>query len=448
MSDHQRTIRRRWRVQTIYMILLFSLGNVAIQIFYILPKRLDHNDHTPYVMVQQQLLLDMIQPHHTFLNNKTTQQQQQQQPSPIDDLSRHLHLEPNSNVRLLLINHHNVSNTDTENRTTTTTSSTTQNTLPKVKYAYFTLISSPEYIIGAQILVCQLRSYSPDIPIFVLLDESLRISSGTYRRVSTYFTETLNTTVVVVPDLTIRVPQEPIRKSSDSSSSTGSSTQEQQRQSLLLQLPSSSSSLKDEVRSKTYTKLNVWQFINVEHVGVYFDADTIPIRDPVQLLYELDRARSDMNDHHHPERSFGVVGEEHYFNTGVFVFRPSRTTFDALLLRLQYHNYTKDVDNPTEQDLLISHFGNDQNKSIFINDMYNYRPLKHQTGWEPNSHMDETPCIIHYIGNPKPWSYILGKSTSIDGLFTTIQDSKRTSLPLWSIQLYQTRMEEFFSQCI
>ena len=143
MSDHQRTIRRRWRVQTIYMILLFSLGNVAIQIFYILPKRLDHNDHTPYVMVQQQLLLDMIQPHHNFLNNKTTQQQ-----PPIDDLSRHLHLEPNSNVRLLLINHHNVSNTDTENRTTTTTSSTTQNTLPKVKYAYFTLISSPEYIIG------------------------------------------------------------------------------------------------------------------------------------------------------------------------------------------------------------------------------------------------------------------------------------------------------------
>jgi lipopolysaccharide biosynthesis glycosyltransferase len=216
----------------------------------------------------------------------------------------------------------------------------------------------------------------------------------------------------------------------------------------------------------------VWQFINVEQVGVYFDADTIPIRDPSSLLHELDvpsDSGDDNNDDASHSREFGVVGAEYYFNTGVFVFRPSRRTYEALLHRLQYNLYAKDPNNPTEQDLLISHFGNHQNKSKFIDDSYNYRPYNQQAGWESNPNEGESiipttssssssssssstitnqPYIIHYIGNPKPWSYILGKSTSIDGLFTTIHDAKRTSLPLWSIQLYQKEMEQFFTRCI
>lgn len=40
--------------------------------------------------------------------------------------------------------------------------------------AFVTLIASAEYDVGAQIVVCRLRSFSPDIPIFVLVDESVR----------------------------------------------------------------------------------------------------------------------------------------------------------------------------------------------------------------------------------------------------------------------------------
>jgi hypothetical protein len=307
-----------------------------------------------------------------------------------------------------------------------------------VSHAYFTLISSMEYVIGAQILVCKLRYYSTDIPIFVLVDESLLILDDTmaatnktftrekYLRIYNYFTNTLNTTVVVVPDLAVRVPQ------------VASNTEQQQPTMMV----------KNEIRSKTYTKLNVWQFVNVQKIGVYFDADTIPIRNPESLLYQLEPASAIEGGQPDPHSDFGVVGYEDYFNTGVFVFRPSQHTFNALLLRLRYGNYTKDKRNPTEQDLLISHFGKQQNKSVFVSDEYNYRPLNNQAGWDLHNETVQGPAIIHYIGNPKPWTYILGKSTSIDGLFTTIHDSKRTSLPLWSIQLYQYEMEDFFTKCI
>lgn len=307
-----------------------------------------------------------------------------------------------------------------------------------VSHAYFTLISSMEYVIGAQILVCKLRYYSTDIPIFVLVDESLLILDDTmaatnktftrekYLRIYNYFTNTLNSTVVVVPDLAVRVPQ------------VASDTKQQQPTIMV----------KNEIRSKTYTKLNVWQFVNVQKIGVYFDADAIPIRNPESLLYQLEPTSSIVGGQPDPNSDFGVVGDEDYFNTGVFVFRPSLHTFNALLLRLRYGNYTKDKRNPTEQDLLISHFGKQQNKSVFVSDEYNYRPLNNQAGWDLHNETVQGPAIIHYIGNPKPWTYILGKSTSIDGLFTTIHDSKRTSLPLWSIQLYQYEMEDFFTKCI
>jgi alpha-N-acetylglucosamine transferase len=272
-----------------------------------------------------------------------------------------------------------------------------------VRTAYFTVISSSEYMIGAQILVCRLRHYSPHIPMYVLVDESMRRS---HEHVMSYFTQILNATVVFVPDLAYE---------------TG---------------------LAHEVRSKTYTKLNLWQFTNVQ-VGLYLDADTLPIQSPEDLLYVLS---DDVDDALQPRQhlyEFAVVGNEDYFNTGVFVFRPSTRTFQDIMLRLQYQNYSKDVNNPTEQDLLVSHFGQYQNKTLFLDGTYNYRPMHHQNGFTASSQ----PVILHWIGNPKPWTYILGKNTSIEGLFTTTSDKARTTLPTWSIHLYQQEIERYFSVC-
>lgn len=249
--------------------------------------------------------------------------------------------------------------------------------------AYFTLISSIEYDVGAQILVCRLRHYSPDTPILVLVDDSVSLQSNS-------FYAHMGAEIIMVSN-----PCTSIQK------------------------------LCKEVRSGTYTKLNLWQFDSVQ-TAVYLDADTIPVRNPEPLFDMLDSSKF---------IDFAVVGNRGYFNTGVIALRPSLETWHKLQVRLKHGDYEKIKDNPTEQDLLVSHFGTLETTK-FINNIYNYRPLHHQAA------MSNDAVIVHYIGNPKPWTSILGKETSIKG-----QKKDSSHLPIWSVQLYQREMELYFTTC-
>lgn len=115
--------------------------------------------------------------------------------------------------------------------------------------------------------------------------------------------------------------------------------------------------------------------------------------------------------------------------------RPSTTIYHELAMRLEHDNYVKNIENPTEQDLLVSHFAN-STKTQFVDEKYNFRPQRHKES------LEEDAVTVHWIGNPKPWSLILGGETTIQDL-----DCNPGVHQPWSTSLYQCAMEQYFAIC-
>lgn len=112
--------------------------------------------------------------------------------------------------------------------------------------AYVTLIATPEYDVGAQILVCRLRQFNQHIPIYVLVEESNLLSSKEfYKRMRAVLIQVPNPAYTKTP---------------------------------------SSSSIQNETRAGTYTKLQLWNTDNMAEIVAYLDADTYPVRDQLSIF--------------------------------------------------------------------------------------------------------------------------------------------------------------------
>lgn len=251
--------------------------------------------------------------------------------------------------------------------------------------AYATLVSSSEYIIGAEILICRLRSYSADIPIIMLLDASI----GPLWEDPFYKAMHVDILVVENP-----VPPH----------------------------------VAQEIRVGTYTKLNVWNLEKTAKTLVYLDADTIPVQDPVSLFDALQTNTT-------PKWDFYAHGNKAYFNSGVMVLRPSSATFHALVQRLFSNNYQKNAQNPTEQDLLITHFASSATARWEAHPFMNFRPMHHGS-------LAKTAVVVHWAGNPKPWSLMLGHATSVHG-----QKVDSNHMPAWSQKLFACEWERYLRSC-
>jgi len=233
---------------------------------------------------------------------------------------------------------------------------------------YFTQISSNEYAIGATMLACRLSRLNSTIPIVVLVDRPVSVDALAFLK------SIPNTHLVRVTN------------------------------------PGRIASTKNETRVGTYNKLDAWRFENFAEVGVYLDADMIPLHDPLPLFDEFLGSKY----------KFGAVGTAEYFNSGMFVFKPSTLEYATLIRRLKEGNYKKNLNDPTEQDLLIGHFAcglkdsSEQKACLssppettrFINTTWNFRRRQ--------GNMKAT--IIHWIGNPKPWTKLLNRNSSIEDL--------------------------------
>ncbi|XP_065841108.1 glycogenin-1-like [Oscarella lobularis] len=169
----------------------------------------------------------------------------------------------------------------------------------------------------------------------------------------------------------------------------------------------------------TFTKINAWTLIQFNKC-VFLDADTLVVRNVDDLF---DR----------PELSAAPdVGWPDCFNSGVFVFKPDRSTYRALL----EHAKKLGSFDGGDQGLLNSFWSNwacsDPSHrlpfvyNLTVSTSYSYAPALKRFGSDVR--------IIHFIGSIKPWHH--SYSTAADQVIlcpgtATTQEPVRKFLNIW-----------------
>ncbi|OLL24438.1 Glycogenin-1 [Neolecta irregularis DAH-3] len=133
-----------------------------------------------------------------------------------------------------------------------------------------------------------------------------------------------------------------------------------------------------------FTKLRVWQQTQFSKI-VYIDADVVALRNPDDL-FDLDCDFAAAPDSGWPDS----------FNSGVFLTKPSETTFH-ILNALAEAGVSFDG---ADQGLLNQHFTNWTRISF----AYNVTPSGHYQYLPAYRHFAANVRLVHFIGLPKPWN--------------------------------------------
>ncbi|CAH3105254.1 unnamed protein product [Porites lobata] len=184
----------------------------------------------------------------------------------------------------------------------------------------------------------------------------------------------------------------------------------------------------------TFTKIHCWNLTQYRKC-VFLDADTLIIQN-CDELFERDEL-SAVPD----------IGWPDCFNSGVFVFEPSRATYEAIL---EYAIQNGSFDGG-DQGLLNSFFSDWRTSDIsrhlsFIYNMnsnasYTYAPAFQQFGRDVK--------IVHFIGPIKPWHHSYNPATgnvNVPSSSRGYVPHERTFLQLWW-DIYATFVEPEMRQC-
>lgn len=166
------------------------------------------------------------------------------------------------------------------------------------------------------------------------------------------------------------------------------------------------------MRSKTFSKINAWLLEEYDRC-VFIDADIL-VLNRLDYLFEYSE--------------FAAAGTAEYFNTGVFVFEPSRGTYELLREAIETIATDDSYADDSEQELLQRVF-----RSGFQELPYrsNFRPY-HGRGlsrhglqrWKASRWLvrrlrpEWSPDTIHYIGYPKPWEVYLPEQARDESQYT------------------------------
>ncbi|XP_035692433.1 titin-like isoform X2 [Branchiostoma floridae] len=177
----------------------------------------------------------------------------------------------------------------------------------------------------------------------------------------------------------------------------------------------------------TFTKLHCWRLTNYTK-AVFLDADTLVLRN-VDDLFDKEEL-SAVPD----------IGWPDCFNSGVFVFRPSEDTYQALL---QCATTTGSFDGG-DQGLLNTFFSDWGTKDIsrhlsFLYNMtstihYSYLPAFNRFGGEVK--------IVHFIGPIKPWHHQYNTSSGT----VKPHPNQDSSLPLHHMDFLQAWWDVFMNR--
>lgn len=224
--------------------------------------------------------------------------------------------------------------------------------LPNATEAFVTLVTNPEYGLGAAVLGYKLRAV------------------GTTRATVVMVTET-------VPETTRAMLAKTWDKVLD-----------------VTQLDSKDSDrlamLKRPELGITFSKLNVWKLNQYKKV-VFVDADTMPLSNIDDLFQyeELSACRD--------------AGWPDCFNTGLFVLAPSPDTYKAIMKRACEEGSFDGGD----QGLLNAHFSTWSHGDIskHIPFSYNVNPNASYTYLPAYKHFADQVKMVHFLGAVKPWHY-------------------------------------------
>lgn len=140
----------------------------------------------------------------------------------------------------------------------------------------------------------------------------------------------------------------------------------------------------------TFSKLNVWKLTQFTK-AVFLDADTMPLKniDDLFAFEELSACRD--------------AGWPDVFNTGLFVLRPSIGTYDALIRRAADEGSFDGGD----QGLLNTHFSGWSRDDIsrHVPFTYNVNPNASYTYLPAYQHFAGEVKMVHFLGAVKPWHY-------------------------------------------
>eukprot|EP00112_Aurelia_sp_Birch-Aquarium-sp1_P020049 Seg5078.2 transcript_id=Seg5078.2/GoldUCD/mRNA.D3Y31 product=Glycogenin-1 protein_id=Seg5078.2/GoldUCD/D3Y31 len=147
----------------------------------------------------------------------------------------------------------------------------------------------------------------------------------------------------------------------------------------------------------TFTKLKIWTLVQFRKC-VFLDADTLILQN-VDELFEREELSAAPD-----------IGWPDCFNSGVFVFVPSKETYDALI---KFADEQGSFDGG-DQGLLNMYFKDWATKDIayhlpFVYNMvanicYSYAPAYKKFGRDAK--------IVHYLGAIKPWHHFFDTETS------------------------------------
>lgn len=258
--------------------------------------------------------------------------------------------------------------------------------------AYVTLVNDSRYLAGAKVLAQSLRDTGTELPLVVIVSDLPPAAISELMEAGGLVWE--------APHVEIDTPA-------------------------VTHFPS---------RSKTFTKINAWLLTQFRKC-VFLDADVV-VEANIDRLFE------------YPE--FSAVGTRDYFNSGVFVLRPSRATYELLVDSARAVATDPTYTDDGEQEMLQRVF-----RSGFspLPRGYNYRPYHRRDavrravdrwGWSRRllrklGH-PRAIYVIHFIGYPKPWEHLL-PGHARDPRHYTWTDAQISRVQ-WSFQLWLDHWKE------
>ncbi|XP_031440133.1 glycogenin-1b isoform X2 [Clupea harengus] len=169
----------------------------------------------------------------------------------------------------------------------------------------------------------------------------------------------------------------------------------------------------------TFTKLHCWALTHYSKC-VFMDADTLVVSN-VDELFD----REELSAAPDP-------GWPDCFNSGVFVFRPSKETYDKLLQFCTEHGSFDGGDQGVLNAFFSDWATTDINKHLpFIYNLssvaiYTYAPAFKQFG--------SNAKVVHFLGNTKPWSYTFDpKARSVRGDVQEASSNPSFLLEWWTV---------------